>query len=227
MHRRDHFRAERILQDRLFKNPKIKVVWDSAIDEICGTENPRQGHPCPAEERQDRRADRAAGRRRLHRDRPCAGDRAFRRPDQAETVRLCRGGAELDRDLGARRVRRRRRHRRNLPAGGHGRRPRLHGGARGRTLPRSARERSRGGGIIMARTRDGFTDMDWDKLKVFHAAAEAGSFTHAGEQLGLSQSAVSRQVSALEQELGGLAVPPPCARPDPHRTGRPVVPHRA
>src|SRR5262245_52449796 len=44
--------------------------------------------------------------------------------------------------------------------------------------------------------------MDWDKLKVFHAAAEAGSFTHAGETLGLSQSAVSRQVSALEQELG-------------------------
>src|SRR4030081_884505 len=53
----------------------------------------------------------------------------------------------------------------------------------------------------MARTRNGFTDMDWDKLKVFHSAAEAGSFTHAGEQLGLSQSAVSRQVSALEQEL--------------------------
>src|SRR5258705_10365845 len=43
--------------------------------------------------------------------------------------------------------------------------------------------------------------MDWDKLKVFHAAAEAGSFTHAGELLGLSQTAVSRQVSALEQEL--------------------------
>src|SRR6267154_2414896 len=43
--------------------------------------------------------------------------------------------------------------------------------------------------------------MDWDKLKVFHAAAEAGSFTHAGEKLSLSQSAVSRQVSALEQEL--------------------------
>jgi DNA-binding transcriptional LysR family regulator len=43
--------------------------------------------------------------------------------------------------------------------------------------------------------------MDWDKLRVFHAAAEAGSFTHAGETLGLSQSAVSRQVSALEQDL--------------------------
>src|SRR6202051_57071 len=53
----------------------------------------------------------------------------------------------------------------------------------------------------MARTRNGFYGMGWDKLKVFHAAAKAGSFTHAGEQLGLSQSAVSRQVSALEQEL--------------------------
>src|SRR4029077_3336391 len=40
VHRRDHFRAERILQERLFKNPKIKVVWDSALDEIRGQENP-------------------------------------------------------------------------------------------------------------------------------------------------------------------------------------------
>ena len=40
VHRRDHFRAERILQDRLFKNPKINVVWDSAVDEICGVDNP-------------------------------------------------------------------------------------------------------------------------------------------------------------------------------------------
>lgn len=43
--------------------------------------------------------------------------------------------------------------------------------------------------------------MDWDKLRIFHAAAEAGSFTHAGEKLDMSQSAVSRQVSALEQDL--------------------------
>ncbi|MET0568262.1 MAG: LysR family transcriptional regulator [Hyphomicrobiaceae bacterium] len=44
--------------------------------------------------------------------------------------------------------------------------------------------------------------MDWDKLRVFHSAAEAGSFTHAGEALRMSQSAVSRQVSALEKDLG-------------------------
>ena len=43
--------------------------------------------------------------------------------------------------------------------------------------------------------------MDWDKLRIFHAAAEAGSFTHAGDALSLSQSAVSRQVSALERDL--------------------------
>ena len=43
--------------------------------------------------------------------------------------------------------------------------------------------------------------MDWDKLRIFHAAAEAGSFTHAGEQLHMSQSAVSRQISSLEADL--------------------------
>jgi DNA-binding transcriptional LysR family regulator len=43
--------------------------------------------------------------------------------------------------------------------------------------------------------------MDWDKLRIFHAVAEAGSFTHAGEVLNLSQSAVSRQISALEESL--------------------------
>jgi DNA-binding transcriptional LysR family regulator len=43
--------------------------------------------------------------------------------------------------------------------------------------------------------------MDWDKIRVFHAVAEAGSFTHAGDMLNLSQSSVSRQVSALEKSL--------------------------
>ena len=43
--------------------------------------------------------------------------------------------------------------------------------------------------------------MDWDKLRIFHAVAEAGSFTHAGEKLKLSQSAVSRQIGALEESV--------------------------
>src|SRR5512132_2592370 len=40
VHRRDRFRAERILQDRLFKNPKISVLWDSVLEEVAGEENP-------------------------------------------------------------------------------------------------------------------------------------------------------------------------------------------
>ncbi len=44
--------------------------------------------------------------------------------------------------------------------------------------------------------------LDWDKLRIFHTAAESGSFTHAADRLNMSQSAVSRQVSALEDDLG-------------------------
>lgn len=44
--------------------------------------------------------------------------------------------------------------------------------------------------------------MDWDKLRIFHAVADAGSFTHAGQALKLSQSAISRQIGALEEQLG-------------------------
>ena len=45
------------------------------------------------------------------------------------------------------------------------------------------------------------TTMDWDKLRIFHAVADAGSLTHAGDVLHLSQSAVSRQIRALEESL--------------------------
>jgi len=44
--------------------------------------------------------------------------------------------------------------------------------------------------------------VDWDKLRIFHAVADAGSLTHAGDVLHLSQSAVSRQIRALEETLG-------------------------
>ncbi|WP_071673299.1 LysR family transcriptional regulator [Nioella nitratireducens] len=43
--------------------------------------------------------------------------------------------------------------------------------------------------------------MDWDKLRIFHAVADAGSLTHAGDTLHLSQSAVSRQIRSLEESL--------------------------
>ena len=43
--------------------------------------------------------------------------------------------------------------------------------------------------------------MDWDKLKIFHAVTQAGSFTKAADILNLSQSAISRQIQSLEHEL--------------------------
>jgi len=43
--------------------------------------------------------------------------------------------------------------------------------------------------------------MDWDKLRIFHTVAMSGSFTHAGDKLGLSQSAISRQIRGLEESL--------------------------
>ena len=46
--------------------------------------------------------------------------------------------------------------------------------------------------------------MDWDKLRVFHAVAGAGSLTHAGDNIHLSQSAVSRQIRALEESLNTI-----------------------
>lgn len=57
--------------------------------------------------------------------------------------------------------------------------------------------------------------LDWDKLRVFHAVAAAGSFTRAGETLALSQSAVSRQISALETSLGVMLF---------HRHARGLIP---
>lgn len=43
--------------------------------------------------------------------------------------------------------------------------------------------------------------MDWDRLRIFHTVAESGSFTNAGARLNCSQSAVSRQIRALEESL--------------------------
>jgi len=50
-------------------------------------------------------------------------------------------------------------------------------------------------------THNGGSAVDWDRIRIFYTVAESGSFTKAGDVLGLSQSAVSRQIGALEREL--------------------------
>ena len=73
VHRRDRLRAERILQERLFANPKISVLWDTVLEDVLGDEQPLEGPRGGAAQRQDRRRQRAAGRRHLHRHRPRPG----------------------------------------------------------------------------------------------------------------------------------------------------------
>ena len=139
IHRRDQLRAEKVLQDRLFRNPKIEIIWDSVVEEILGREQPRAvtgvrlrnvrtgatseiavegvfiaiGHD-PATELVKGQLEHGPGRLRDH-------------------------GAEQHGDQRAWRVRGRRRAGQDLPPGGHGRRQRLHGGAGGGEVPRGAR----------------------------------------------------------------------------------------
>jgi thioredoxin reductase len=115
VHRRGSFRAERILQDRLFKHPKIEVVWDSAVEEICGSEAPPSSRICAcatcARVDSELRPTACLSRSGTSRD------RTVRRPARHEARRLPPDPARLDRDQHSRRLRGRRRHRRRLPPG--------------------------------------------------------------------------------------------------------------
>src|SRR5205807_4190574 len=97
----------------------------------------------------------------------------------------------------------RRRQGQSIPPGGDRCRHGLYGGAGSRALPGGCSSRRFVAQRLSGRAWKGPKGdvMDWDKLRIFHAVASAGSFTHAGQSLGLSQSAVSRQVSALEEEI--------------------------
>ena len=136
VHRRDSFRAEKILCERLFARPNVTVRWNSAIDEILGHENPLGVTGARLRDVTNRRAVDDRRRRRLRRDRPRPGDRARRRPARAEAQRLRRDQAGFDRHQRRGGVRRRRRRRRHLPPGGHRRGSGLHGGAGGGALAR-------------------------------------------------------------------------------------------
>src|ERR1700716_2711365 len=127
VHRRNHFRAEKILQERLFKNPKISVIWDSVLHDVLGDENPLRVTGVALEN-----VDTGAVTQ-------LPADGARGRQARAQAIGLRQDRTLLDRDLGAGRVRGRRRHRRCLSPGGDRCRPGLHGGPGSRTLPRRAR----------------------------------------------------------------------------------------
>ncbi len=138
-HRRDHFRAEKILQQRLFANPKIEVVWDTVVEEIVGHSRAESGHRREAQKRQDRQSDGTRDRRRVRRYRPCAGNRVVQGTARHDAVRLPHYGAGFDRNVDSWRLRGWRCEGRNFPSGGHRGRHGLHGGARSGEVSREAR----------------------------------------------------------------------------------------
>ena len=136
VHRRDELRAEKILQERLFKHPKIEVIWHHALDEVLGEKDPRGVTGV-------RLRDLRTGAERVV---PCDG--VFIAIGHAPASQLVEGQLEthhggyvvtqarLDRHLDPRRLRGRRHRRPDLPPGGHLGRHGLHGRARRRALPR-------------------------------------------------------------------------------------------
>jgi len=193
-------------------------VW-TAPSTISAALRTRARSLMSAQERQERRADQSARGRRLHCDRPRAGDRTDPRPDQAETIRLCRVAPNSTATWC----------------------PRV-AAATSPTKPTAGRD---GAGLgvwppskpnasspcvrATARRRNNHGSnprriYGYGLGQTEGVSRRGGSwqFTHAGEQLGLSQSAVSRQVSALEQELS-VSLFHRHARAHPHRTGRPAV----
>jgi thioredoxin reductase len=105
VHRRDSFRAERILQDRLFKNSKISVVWDSALVEITGTSDPRKVTGVTLKNVKTGTVSAKPADGVFIAIGSFARYRTDPRPAEDEAVRLHRDGAEFDRDVDAGRLR--------------------------------------------------------------------------------------------------------------------------
>ena len=197
IHRRDTLRADKTNQMRFADNPKIDVIWDSAVEEVLGGGEPQGRH------RRARCAiSRPAPRHTLD------ADGLFVAIGHSPATELFEGQLDMD-DEGYIRTApdstrtsvagvfaagdvKDKIFRQAVTAAGMG------------CMAALEAERFLAGGPLNAPTsRRGPRGpvMDWDKLRIFHAVASAGSFTHAGQMLTLSQSAVSRQISALEEEI--------------------------
>ena len=138
VHRRDELRADKILQERLFRHPKIETIWFHTRRRGAGREDPKGVTGVRLRDIRDGVGARGALRRRLRRDRSRAGVTAGAGPTRDPPRRLRGDEARVDRDLDSRRLRRRRHRRPGLPAGGDLGRDGLHGRARRRALPRGA-----------------------------------------------------------------------------------------
>ncbi len=151
IHRRDSLRAEKILQDRLFANPKIKVLWNKAVDRFVAGGEPEGLVGLDLRDTKSGEMSHDRRRGRLRRDRPFAGDRIVQGQADPRQGRLYRGRAGQHPHQRRGRLRLRRRHGQDLPPGGDGGRDGLHGGARRGEVP--GRDGVRGGGRRRPRGR--------------------------------------------------------------------------
>ena len=136
VHRRDEFRASKIMVDRAEQNEKLDFVLNAVVEEIVGDVKVEalRLRSTVTDETWEVPADGL-----VRRDRARSEHGALRRPARPRRERLPRHEAGLDGDEHPRRVRRRRRAGPHLPPGGHGRRVRLYGRTRRRAVPRRVR----------------------------------------------------------------------------------------
>ncbi len=136
VHRRDGFRAEKILQKRLFAHPKIEVVWNHAVEDILGEGTPARVTGVKLRDTVTGENVRSAHRRGFRGHRAFARDRGLRRQGAHGCGRVHPDAPRFDRDRHTGIVRGGRRQGPDLPPSRHGGRHGLHGGTRGREVPR-------------------------------------------------------------------------------------------
>jgi thioredoxin reductase (NADPH) len=134
VHRRDTLRAEKILQDRLFKNDKIETLWFHELDEVVGTDTPKGVEGIRVKNVQTGEISELPCQGRVCRHRTRTRQRAGQGSARDAHGRLCRDQARLDRNRDSGGLCRRRHYRLEIPPGGHERGHGLHGGAGSGTL---------------------------------------------------------------------------------------------
>ena len=137
VHRREALRGSKIMQERAFKNSKITFLWNTVVEDVL---DPDKGKVTTVRLQNIKTGarSRVPGRRPLRGDRPPAEYRALQGPARPAPERVHQGDAGDHADVGAGRVRGRRRPGLHLPPGGHRGGHRVHGGPRGRAVPGGA-----------------------------------------------------------------------------------------
>ena len=226
VHRRDAFRAEKILQDRLFKHPKISVIWDSALHDVLGNENPLKVRGV------------ALRNVKTGAIQEMTADGVFIAIGHSPSTELVAGKIKMKPNgyvwtapystatsvPGA--VRRRRRDRRHLPPGGDRRGLGLHGRAGGRTIPRAS---ARSSSMLPNETaphgqwkkRDGLGQAEGVPRR--GGSRQLHACRRAARAVAVGGVAAGQRARA---GIVGFAVPSPRPGADPHRAGRTALSHR-